>query len=48
MARLLTPEQMMQTERTSEQLGTPLWTLMLNAGGALASMIKSRAAERRA
>ncbi|MCR5142426.1 MAG: NAD(P)H-hydrate dehydratase [Ruminococcus sp.] len=48
MARLLTPEQMSQAEQTSEHLGTPLWTLMLNAGSALASMIKSRAAERRA
>lgn len=46
MARLLTPNQMSQTERTSEQLGTSLWTLMLNAGNALAGLIKTRASER--
>ncbi len=48
MARLLTPDQMSQTEHTSESLGTPLWTLMENAGNSLASLIKSRASERRA
>lgn len=48
MARLLTPEQMSQTEHTSEQLGTPLWALMLNAGNALSSLIKTRANERNA
>lgn len=45
MSRLLTPRQMALTEAASEQRGTSLWTLMLNAGNELASVIKNRAEE---
>lgn len=45
MSRLLTPKQMSQTEAASEQRGTSLWTLMLNAGNELAAVIKNRAEE---
>jgi NAD(P)H-hydrate epimerase len=46
MVRLLTPNQMKQAEAASEKLGTSLWQLMQNAGGALADFVLEAAAKR--